>query len=349
MIYILTALLAISSLLFLIVIHEFGHAITAQKLGIPIKRFAIGFGKVIWSKTSSKSNIEYALCMIPVGGYIQFQDQNIYESAPIYKRFLIVLAGPVCNLIVAFIAYWSVFMMGVTSITPIIEKTIPNTPAFQYSIPSQSKIIAIDHFSVQTWPAIMIRLLPHLGNRNDAIVLTIQPLHTIQTMSFSITTDKWSLTPVKPNLLESLGIIPDKNAPLITHHYSFLQSIIQSLREIQIYLKLNCIILAKLITGKIPISSLAGPLSLFSSTISAAHQGTVTFFAFIGFISIGLFFANLLPIPGLDGAYIVYFLIEAIRGKPLSIRSQLLLFRLGVIFICVIMFQTLMNDLLRLF
>jgi regulator of sigma E protease len=342
-------LIALFSLLFLVVIHEYGHALAAQKLGITVKRFAIGFGKVLWSKTSSKSNIEYAICLLPLGGYVKFQDENVYHAAPIYKRFLIVIAGPLCNLIAAFLAYWLVFVIGITSLQPIIEKTLPHSLAQSYAIPAYSKIIAVDHYPVQTWSAIVMKLLPHLGNKNDHIELTVLAPHQSQPLHLSFNIDKWSLDPIKPDILGSLGIVPDKKAPQFTRQYSVFKAIPQSCREIELYLTLNGVVLLKVLTGKISLSSLAGPLSLFGGTLSAAHHGLVVFLGFIGFISLSLFFANLLPIPGLDGAYILYFLIEIIRGKPLSLRCQILLFQLGIIFICVIMFQTLMNDLIRLF
>jgi regulator of sigma E protease len=91
-----------------------------------------------------------------------------------------------------------------------------------------------------------------------------------------------------------------------------------------------------------------GPLGLLSSTFFAAKQGIVVYIAFLGFVSIGLAFINLLPIPGLDGANLLYLIIELFRGKPLSTALQMLLFRLGIILLTVLMIQALMNDLTRL-
>lgn len=334
---------------FLIALHEWGHAYTAHKLGIKIKRFAIGFGKVIGSFTAKRSQIEYVFCLFPLGGYIKFDDQKIYDSSPIYKRALIIFAGPFYNLVFAFLAYWAVFFIGIHSLSPVIKTVLPHSPAEFARLPEHSTIMAIDHRPVHSWPAVLFKLLPHLGRTQDAVIITVMNPGDIKPTEYPLKSNQWSLDPVKPNFLSALGITPDTNAPILTRQYGLFSSARQSLSEIQLYLTANVIILTKLLTGALSLSSLGGPISLFSTSFHAAHQGTASFIAFGGFLSTGLFFVNLLPVPGLDGGHLLYLLIEKIRKKPLSIRLQMLLFQLGIIFICVIMFQALINDLVRLF
>jgi regulator of sigma E protease len=335
--------------IFLIGFHEFGHCLSAKRLGISVARFAIGFGKPLWMR-KARDGTEYALCAFPLGGYVKFRDQAEFDAAPIFKRVVVFAAGPFFNLIFAFFAYWMVFVIGVTQPIPRIEAVLPDSPAAKSGVLPQSEIIAVDHHPTASWAGVVLRLIPHLGKNKTVITLDIS--HLNQLSSHAILLNNWKLDPVKPDLLGSLGLSPvvsTEKQVMRTRQFSVMGAIPEAFREINLYLQFNMIILGKILTGVISLQSLAGPLTLFSGTLSAAHQGFVMYMAFLGFVSIGLAFANLLPIPGLDGAHLLYVLIEGITGKPLTVAVQVLLFRLGIILLSVLMFQALVNDLVRIF
>ncbi len=337
----------IITLVFLIGFHEWGHFWVAKRLGIAVERFAIGFGKVIWSRTA-RDGTEYALCAFPLGGYVKFRDPAEFDAAPIFKRAIIIFAGPLCNLIFAFFAYWLVFVIGITQAVPRIDHILPDSPAARSGMVAQSQIISIDRHPTATWGAVVFRLIPHLG-KNDEIALTL--LHQDQMSNYHLKLDKFSLNPVKPDLFSRLGFVPvsakDKQI-LLKRQFSVIKAIPYALQEVNLYLQFNAVILTKIITGVVSLQSLAGPVTLFSGTVSAAHQGLVMYLAFLGLLSTSIAFMNLLPIPGLDGAHLLYLAIEAIRQKPLTIAVQVLLFRLGIILLSVLMFQALVNDMVRL-
>ena len=112
-----------------------------------------------------------------------------------------------------------------------------------------------------------------------------------------------------------------------------MPAINQAYKRLVNFTHLNLVLIGKMITGDFSVRGLAGPLTIFTTAGHAFYYGLITFLGFLGFISatIGLF--NLLPIPGLDGAYLCYFIIEAIIGRPVPIRIQILAFRLGLLII----------------
>lgn len=337
----------IVTLIFLIGFHEWGHFWVAKRLGISVERFAIGFGKIIWSR-KARDGTEYALCAFPLGGYVKFRDQAEFDAAPILKRALIIFAGPLCNLIFAFLAYWVVFVVGITQAIPRIDHVLPDSLAAKSGVLPDSQIMGIDHHPTATWGSVIFRLIPHLG-RSDTISLTLS--HQNHIYHPIIRLNNFRLNPLKPDLFSSLGFVPVKAKEkqiMFKRQFSVLEAITPAIQEINLYLQFNAIIFTKILTGVVSLQSLAGPISLYSGTVSAAHQGFVIYMAFLGFLSISIAFINLLPIPGLDGAHLLYLGIEAIRGKPLTIAVQVLLFRLGIILLSVLMFQALVNDMVRL-
>jgi len=332
------------SLIILIGWHEYGHYLAAKLLGVKVIRFAIGFGKPLWLK-QWRSGTEYAVCALPLGGYVKLADD--IEQQPIYKRFIIILAGPLFNLILGLLVYWLVFLIGITQPLPIIGKIDIDSLAYQNGLTANSQIIAVDNYPTQTWAAVVLRLITHLGT-SDIIKITTKDASQ-KIASHELGLQNWQLDALKPNPLLSLGITPETKATqLIKRQFSFFPALIEAWHETIFYWQLNSIVFWKMLTGIISVQSLMGPLGLFATSLQAAQQGFVIYLTFMAFISISLAFVNLLPIPGLDGSYLVYLFIEALRRKPVSIHLQVLLFRLGFIVLSVLMIQALMNDLLRL-
>lgn len=111
-------------------IHEYGHFWVARYLGVKVLRFSIGFGKTLFS-CYDKRGTEYAICAIPLGGYVKMlgeHDDNVsideehlsFNSKSVWRRMLIIVSGPVHNLLFALVAYWIVFMWGISSVMPIV-------------------------------------------------------------------------------------------------------------------------------------------------------------------------------------------------------------------------------------
>ncbi len=159
----------------LVTIHEYGHFQVARWCGVRVLRFSIGFGKPLWIKTFGKDKTEFVLAAIPLGGFVKMLDereieaereanpqapepvysedelQNAFNRQAVWKRILIVLAGPVANLLLAIVLYWGLFMAGVTDMRPIIGNVADNSLAAQASFKSGELIQTIAGKPVKGW------------------------------------------------------------------------------------------------------------------------------------------------------------------------------------------------------
>ena len=155
----------------LVAVHEFGHYWVARKLGIKVLRFSIGFGKQIWTvKGKDDDKVEYSLSLIPLGGYVKMLDERegdvdpaerhrAFNVQPVWKRFLVVLAGPMFNFIFAILAFASTYMIGVDSVRPYLDAPLPNTPAAISGFEAGDRVTKINDTEVQSLNQLRLTLL----------------------------------------------------------------------------------------------------------------------------------------------------------------------------------------------
>ena len=129
--------------------------------------------------------------------------------------------------------------------------------------------------------------------------------------------------------------------------YSLIEAINPAIQQVGLLMNFNLLVLKKILTGAISIKSLGGPISLFKGAAMSAQYGIVPYLLFLGFISIGLAIINLLPIPGLDGSHLFYFIWEGLVRRPVSQAVQMFMLRMGVILLVILMIQTIVNDIMR--
>lgn len=168
---ILISLLAFATAIFILVgIHEFGHYIVAKKFGIKILKFSIGFGKEIFSFQGKETR--FSLSAIPLGGYVKMLDKREgavkkeelhreFTSQNVYKRFLIVFAGPAINLILAIVLYAIIYMVGTTALKPIVAEVTPNSSSFNAGLKTNDEIISVNSQPTKTAVAVMEKILNH--------------------------------------------------------------------------------------------------------------------------------------------------------------------------------------------
>src|SRR3990167_8149951 len=163
LIAILGAVLAIFSV---IILHELGHFFVAKICGIKILRFSIGFGKSIWKRVG-KDGTEYVLAILPLGGYVKMLGEGeeiapsedahrAFNQKPLFSRMAVVSAGPLMNFLIAVIAYWGVFMMGVTHTKPVIGQVIPHSIAAHAGVKPGDQLVRIDRFVIKNWQGAMM-------------------------------------------------------------------------------------------------------------------------------------------------------------------------------------------------
>ncbi len=208
----------------LVIIHEYGHFIFARALGVKVLRFSIGFGKKITSLYDKKGT-EFAICAIPLGGYVKMLDQNestvakadldkAFNTKPLWARALIVLAGPLFNFIFAIVVYWFLFMWGVSTLAPILGNIPKGSPAAIADLHRGAEIIAIDGKMTPTWEDVVLGVASHAGEF-DHMQVKVKDKDSNVVTDHTINLTSWDID-ANGNLLESIGFVPfDPTQPVV--------------------------------------------------------------------------------------------------------------------------------------
>src|SRR5579883_362090 len=212
------------TILFVVGTHEAAHFSVAKLLGVKVLRFSIGFGKTLL-RFHDKKGTEYVLALIPLGGYVKMLDENegqvspeelplAFNRQPFYKKFLIVLAGPACNLVCALILYWLIFVIGFVTIKPIIGEITPHSIAAAGGLKPNQQIVSINGQTTSTWPSIMLRLVASIGSPTPVKMETKNSDEKLETHYLDLS--QWQINGLNPDPMASLGLTPyEPPIPLI--------------------------------------------------------------------------------------------------------------------------------------
>ncbi|HBC6229743.1 TPA: sigma E protease regulator RseP [Proteus mirabilis] len=200
----------------LITVHEFGHFWVARRCGVYVERFSIGFGKAIWRKTD-KHGTEFVVAWIPLGGYVKMLDERVAEVAPerrhlafnnktVGQRAAIVAAGPIANFLLAIVAYWLVFMIGVPALKPIIADIRPDSIAEQAKLTPRMELKSVAGIETPDQNAVRLALVSKIGAKEVTFVVT-QP-NSLSESENILNLQQWNFDPERQDPIVSLGIMP---------------------------------------------------------------------------------------------------------------------------------------------
>jgi regulator of sigma E protease len=432
----------------LISFHEFGHFWVARRCGVKVIRFSVGFGKPLWRRVD-KLGTEYVVAAIPLGGYVRMLDeredkvadqdkQYAFTQKNVWQRMAIVAAGPIANFLLAWFAYWVVFVHGSVQLAPIVAQVAPESIAAEAGIEAGYEILSIDGRSTPTLQAVQEQLILRLGDQGD-VDFEFKDLDSGQKYASSASLSGWQVNDDQPNPIVEIGITPyqptivfaevaengpaeqaglqagDKliasdgikmtNARWVEYIQSragqsieltverngreklvsvtpqktldeageptvrigvglaydtvpeeYLRRIETSVFEAisrgaertwdQSVLVLKMI--KKMIVGDISAKHLSGPITIAKVAGQSADYGLVSYLNFLAMLSVSLGVLNLLPIPVLDGGHLLYYIVEAIKGSPVSDQIQMVGYKLGMLLVVSMMAFALFNDIMRL-
>lgn len=169
----LTILSLLVALSLLIAVHELGHFLVARWSGVKVLRFSIGFGKPLWQRRFGPDQTEYTVAAIPLGGYVKMLDEREGEVAEqelhrafnrqsLTKRSAIVMAGPLFNFIFAILAYWLMFVIGVSGIKPLLGEIEQGTIAYEAGLRGGQEVLSVDGEKTPTWQSVVEAVLPKM-------------------------------------------------------------------------------------------------------------------------------------------------------------------------------------------
>ena len=201
----------------LVSVHEYGHFWAARKCGIKVHRFSIGFGKVLWSRVD-KHGTEFAVSVIPLGGYVKMLDERneevpenlksqAFNNKSVLQRAFVIAAGPIANFLFAILAYLMVYSIGIPSVKPVIAEITPHSLAEKAGIEPYSQIMAIDGTSTPDWESINMVLATKMGDEKVTLTL-LAPSATNIEQKRVLDLSEWRFEPEQETAFGALGIVP---------------------------------------------------------------------------------------------------------------------------------------------
>lgn len=342
----------------LVVFHELGHYWVGRLFGVGAEQFSIGFGREVAGWTDRRGT-RWRIGWLPLGGYVKFvgdADVSSLEAAekgapgtavghnfhdrPPWQRFLIILAGPLANFILAIAIFAAFFLaFGLPATSNEVTSVVRGSVAEQAGIRPNDKILAVANRSTPTFEDLTRVVAMRPGER---VLIEVErdrrPLSISVTLGRAVEKDRFG----QEMELGRLGVLGSKRqyravsplaaVPAATGYVATMTgAIVDGLWQI--------------ISGRRSVKEIGGPLRMAQIAGQQASLGLIDFVALIAFFSINLGFINLLPVPVLDGGHLVLTAIEAVRRKPVSERAMEWAFRGGLAFLLLLMVVATFNDL----
>ncbi|WP_300408079.1 RIP metalloprotease RseP [Lagierella sp.] len=330
----------ISSLVvFLVVIfiHELGHFFMAVKSGIKVNEFSVGMGPKILQK--KKNDINYSLRAIPIGGYVSIEgedgessDPRSFANAPAIKRLGVIIAGVIMNFILGLL----ILIILNTFASYRIVDVVPKSPADLAGIKPGDRIISIMDKSVESSLDITEMIEKSDGN---PINLEIENQEGKKTISLEPERDSKGIY--------RIGITHGKSYN--SSDASIKKGIINGFKDFKFYFSAILKGFGQLITGKLSMKEVSGPVGVVKAIGNSFKAGLVTFLSFIALLSINLGIFNILPFPALDGGRAVLILFEMITGKKLPSEKEGILNLIGFIILLGLIIVVTFKDIVQLF
>lgn len=325
----------------LLVFHELGHFLVAKKMNVAASEFSVGMGPVLFAVR--RGQVRYSLRLIPFGAFVRFPSKEdkeerieagkvYFQDAPLKRRAAIILAGPLTNILVAAFAFFLLFsFIGVGKPTTTIAEVMGGSPAALAGIKPGDQVLSVEGVPVQTWedmvsivqknPGRSIRIsIQREGNRLD---LQVTPLD-----------------------VEGRGIIGVR-AQVVNVRMGPIRGIVEGLKETLLICVAWIRGLVEMLVGRAPVD-VAGPVGFGQMIGEAARTGLSQLVYLLGVLSAILGLGNFLPIPALDGGRLVFFAVEAIRGKPVDPEKEGFVHLIGFVLLMMLSVVVMYKDILRL-
>jgi regulator of sigma E protease len=340
--------------------HELGHFLAARACGVKVDIFSIGFGREIVGFYDRKGT-RWKISWLPMGGYVKFagdadpssrSDPEVLKNMdpaeragslhfkPLHQRALVAAAGPLANFILAIAIFTVAFMISPSQPVepPVIAEITSGSAAEAAGVQIGDVIETVDGVAVTRFPELQQLVT---GSEGRALRLGIvrngQPMEIVASPRSTELKDATG----KTSTAYRLGVVPQYEAlPL---HRAFVKAVTQTWSIIQ----RTTGYLGELLVGRASTNELSGPLGIAKAAGDWAAVGFVALLNLTAFISVAIGFANLLPIPVLDGGHLLYYAFEAVLGRPLGERAQEVGFRLGLAVVLCLMLLATFNDLVR--
>lgn len=334
----------------IVFIHELGHFLWAKKSGVYCYEFSLGFGPKLFSFKRKNDETLYCLRLIPIGGYVAMageeidddksvpKDKKMYNK-PWYKKLIIVLAGVINNFILGFIVLFIIALIyGSYTTSPVIGTVVKDSASYESGLRKGDKILKINGERTKTWDDVTLKLT--LANNEKTQVFTVETSDGKKELKVKPT----KVTDKEGNVSYSYGIaLDDTKYHGIGNAFKYATSKFGSIFNSMI------VTIKSLITGKVGLNSLSGPVGIYSIVDSQSKAGASGLLYLLAYLSINVGFINLIPFPAFDGYRAVVILIEKITGKKVNAKVDAVINSIGLYLLFALMIYITIKDVLRLF
>jgi regulator of sigma E protease len=342
----------------LVFLHELGHYLVGRWCGVKADVFSIGFGRELLGWTD-KRGTRWKLSLLPLGGYVQFagdmsptskpnaewlalpadERNRTFQAKPLWQRALIVLAGPVTNLLVALVILSGFTLAyGKLVVPPVVGVVQSGSVAQKAGLQAGDRILAMRGDRVDTFLDVKMTVAQHPGERLDMVVERGGKRQALPIVA-ATRADADSFGNVQK--IGFIGIGP-ANVQLV--RVGPVDAVVEGARQMRGIVDTMVTGIGQIVTGRRDMKELGGPIKIAKFSGEQLVLGWQPFVFFVALISINLGFINLLPIPVLDGGHLAFYLAEAVRRRPVSPRGQEWAFRTGLALVVALMLFVTVND-----
>jgi len=375
----MTVVYAIIVLGILIFVHELGHFLLAKLMGVSVEKFSLGFGPKLLGKKIGET--EYLLSAFPLGGYVKMfgeggfieggesdprpEDENAPTDAtsepvhrdltedekarsfahkPVLSRIAIVMAGPVFNLLFAWLIFIVLCMMGVPTVTTKIGEALKDKPASKAGMQKGDIITAINSKPINRWDQIAEGVA---ASKGKPLALTVK--RDAAEISFTITPEPRVSKNLFGEKINGYAIGVASAGEVVTEHFNPPQAVIKGTEQTWKVIDLTFMSLVKMVQRVVPMDSVGGPIMIAKMAGEQASAGAASFLAFMALLSINLGVLNLLPVPVLDGGHLLFYFMELIFRRPVPQKIREYAQQIGMVLLLGLMVLAFYNDIIRYF
>ena len=327
-----------------VTIHEFGHFLFAKKAGIYVYEFSIGMGPRLFKFKRKNDETDYSIRLLPIGGYVSMAGEDIQEDKNIpqdkmlqakswSERFMTMIAGVMFNFLLAIVVLFIIaaFKGATMNATYISKSKIENLKV-------GDKIVEVNGHFVNNYDKLSLELAASGNSKYD-----IKVKHKDNTYDY---------VTIKPKAIyDSKNNLKGYSYPFeITgkFEHNFFTPFKYAISKFLTTVEQMAFTVWYLITGRLSLKLLSGPVGIFSVVGEASKTGIFSILSLLALISINVGFINLLPIPAFDGGHILFLIIEKIKGSKLNPKVENTIHTIFFVLLMILMLYITFNDILRL-